>query len=73
MYKAVRKSDNSTVAVKVLPVEEEDEEAFAKTLQEIKLLGICTSPYITKLHGSWLKNGKDLWVSALIAIPCVFV
>ncbi len=37
-------------------------------MQEIKLLNMCTSPYITAFLGCWLKNGKELWVRFLYIV-----
>jgi len=61
VYKAVRKSDNAIVAIKILPLDEDDEDSIEKITKEIKMLKECDSPYITRYFGSYLKDG-NLWV-----------
>jgi serine/threonine protein kinase len=61
VYKATSKADNATVAIKILPVNEDDEDSVEKITKEIQMLKECSSPYITEYFGSYLKDG-NLWV-----------
>lgn len=47
-------------------MEEDDEEGFKKVVLETGLLQRCQSPFITRLHGSYLKENRDLWVRSTL-------
>lgn len=62
MYKAMDKATGEIVAVKIIPVcEEDNEDELKKIVREIDLLKKCDSPYVTAYYGSYFKN-KRLWV-----------
>lgn len=56
----VDKRTGQSVAIKVIDVENADDEV-EDIIQEISILSECNSPYVTKYHGSYLK-GSDLWI-----------
>ena len=60
VYKAKRKEDGETVAIKILPWADDDE-ANDKMREEIHLMMGCDTPYVVRFFGSYLK-GSDLWV-----------
>jgi serine/threonine-protein kinase 24/25/MST4 len=60
VYKGVDKRTGQSVAIKVIDVENADDEVD-DIIQEISILGGLNSPYVTKYYGSFLK-GSDLWI-----------
>lgn len=57
------KTTGGIVAVKLIPIcEEDEEEELRKIVKEIDLLKQCDSPYVTTYYGSYFKS-KRLWVS----------
>ncbi|KAK2821865.1 hypothetical protein FQN49_007597 [Arthroderma sp. PD_2] len=60
VYKGVDKRTGQSVAIKIIDVENADDEV-EDIIQEISILSELNSPYVTKYHGSFLK-GSDLWI-----------
>jgi serine/threonine-protein kinase 24/25/MST4 len=60
VYKGVDKRTGQSVAIKIIDVENADDEVD-DIIQEIAILSGLQSPYVTKYHGSYLK-GSDLWI-----------
>ncbi|KAK5681545.1 Serine/threonine-protein kinase PAK 6 [Elasticomyces elasticus] len=60
VYKGVDKRTGQSVAIKVIDVENADDEVD-DIIQEISILAGLNSPYVTKYYGSFLK-GSDLWI-----------
>ncbi|KAI1911550.1 Serine/threonine-protein kinase PAK 6 [Ophidiomyces ophidiicola] len=60
VYKGVDKRTGQSVAIKIIDVENADDEV-EDIIQEISILSELNSPYVTKYHGSYLK-GSDLWI-----------
>ncbi|KAI9800623.1 MAG: putative protein serine/threonine kinase [Piccolia ochrophora] len=60
VYKGLDKRTGETVAIKVIDVENAEDEV-EDIIQEIAILSELNSPYVTKYHGSYLK-GSDLWI-----------
>ena len=60
VYKGVDKRTGQSVAIKIIDVENADDEVD-DIIQEIAILAGLQSPYVTKYHGSYLK-GSDLWI-----------
>ncbi|KIX07115.1 uncharacterized protein Z518_05092 [Rhinocladiella mackenziei CBS 650.93] len=60
VYKGVDKRTGQAVAIKVIDVENAEDEV-EDIIQEISILSELQSSYVTKYHGSYLK-GSDLWI-----------
>ncbi|KAK5000938.1 Serine/threonine-protein kinase PAK 6 [Elasticomyces elasticus] len=60
VYKGVNKRTGQSVAIKVIDVENADDEVD-DIIQEISILSGLHSPHVTRYHGSYLK-GSDLWI-----------
>ncbi|KAK7564498.1 hypothetical protein IWX49DRAFT_103500 [Phyllosticta citricarpa] len=60
VYKGVDKRTGQSVAIKVIDVENAEDEV-EDIIQEISILSELHSPYVTKYYGSYLK-GSDLWI-----------
>lgn len=60
VYKGVDKRTGQSVAIKIIDVENADDEVD-DIIQEISILSGLNSPYVTKYYGSYLK-GSDLWI-----------
>lgn len=60
VYKGVDKRTGQAVAIKVIDVENAEDEV-EDIIQEISILSELHSPYVTKYHGSFLR-GSDLWI-----------
>ncbi|KAL3424732.1 hypothetical protein PVAG01_04013 [Phlyctema vagabunda] len=60
VYKGVDKRTGQAVAIKVIDVENAEDEV-EDIIQEISILSELHSPYVTQYHGSFLK-GSDLWI-----------
>lgn len=60
VYKGVDKRTGQAVAIKIIDVENAEDEV-EDIIQEISILSELQSPYVTKYHGSYLK-GSDLWI-----------
>ncbi|KAF2499323.1 Pkinase-domain-containing protein [Lophium mytilinum] len=60
VYKGVDKRTGASVAIKVIDVENAEDEVD-DIIQEISILSELHSPYVTKYFGSFLK-GSDLWI-----------
>lgn len=60
VYKGVDKRTGQAVAIKVIDVENAEDEVD-DIIQEISILSELHSPYVTKYYGSYLK-GSDLWI-----------
>lgn len=60
VYKGVDKRTGQSVAIKIIDVENADDEVD-DIIQEISILAGLSSPYVTRYYGSYLK-GSDLWI-----------
>lgn len=60
VYKGVDKRTGQAVAIKIIDVENAEDEV-EDIIQEISILSELKSPYVTQYHGSFLK-GSDLWI-----------
>ncbi|KAJ5554286.1 hypothetical protein N7513_004245 [Penicillium frequentans] len=60
VYKGVDKRTGDSVAIKVIDVENAEDEVD-EIIKEIAILSELKSPYVTKYHGSYLK-GSNLWI-----------
>ncbi|PLN76439.1 Pkinase-domain-containing protein [Aspergillus taichungensis] len=60
VYKGVDKRTGASVAIKVIDVENAEDEV-EDIIQEIAILSELNSPYVTRYHGSFLKGSK-LWI-----------
>lgn len=60
VYKGVDKRTGQAVAIKVIDVENAEDEV-EDIIQEIAILSELHSPYVTQYHGSYLR-GSDLWI-----------
>ncbi|KAF1987738.1 Pkinase-domain-containing protein [Aulographum hederae CBS 113979] len=60
VYKGVDKRTGQAVAIKVIDVENAEDEVD-DIIQEIAILSELHSPYVTQYYGSYLK-GSDLWI-----------
>ncbi|KAM3414585.1 Serine/threonine-protein kinase svkA [Cercospora zeina] len=60
VYKGVDKRTGQSVAIKIVDVENADDEVD-DIIQEISILAGLNSPYVTRYYGSYLK-GSDLWI-----------
>ncbi|KAL6054278.1 Serine/threonine-protein kinase 3 [Balamuthia mandrillaris] len=61
VYKALCKRTGETVAIKVIPIDEDDEEQANVILKEINALKGCNTPFVTAYYGSYLKD-TSLWI-----------
>ncbi|OJK05322.1 hypothetical protein ASPACDRAFT_74822 [Aspergillus aculeatus ATCC 16872] len=60
VYKGVDKRNGASVAIKIIDVENAEDEV-EDIIQEIAILSELNSPYVTRYHGSFLK-GSSLWI-----------
>nr|OQO15951.1 hypothetical protein B0A51_17239 [Rachicladosporium sp. CCFEE 5018] len=60
VYRGLDKRTGASVAIKIIDVENADDEVD-DIIQEISILSGLSSPYVTKYYGSYLK-GSDLWI-----------
>lgn len=60
MYKAINKATKEICAIKIIDLEEAEDE-IEEIHKEIKMLQLCDSPYITHIYGSFT-SGSQLWM-----------
>jgi serine/threonine protein kinase len=61
VYKAIKRDTADIVALKVVPIEN-DERDFHELTKEIKILEKCVSPYIVHYYGSFIYDSQ-IWIS----------
>ena len=61
VFKAINKETGKTVAIKIIPVENE----LSDIMREIAILKKCSSDFIVSYFGSYMKDG-ELWVTIVI-------
>ncbi|ELR14069.1 Serine/threonineprotein kinase 3, putative [Acanthamoeba castellanii str. Neff] len=62
VYKAMDKGTGEMVAIKIIPIcDEDNEDELTKIVREIDHLKKCDSPYVTAYYGSYFRN-KRLWI-----------
>ncbi|RLN92070.1 hypothetical protein BBJ28_00022554 [Nothophytophthora sp. Chile5] len=62
VYKAVTKASAEVVALKVVPMESEDQVAFDELTREIRILECCASPFVVQYRGSFTFDSQ-LWIA----------
>ncbi|GMF32318.1 unnamed protein product [Phytophthora lilii] len=62
VYKAVNKASAEVVALKVVPVDNEDRAAFDELTREIRILERCESPFVVQYRGSFSYESQ-LWIA----------
>ncbi|OWZ14737.1 Protein kinase [Phytophthora megakarya] len=62
VYKAVNKTNAEVVALKVVPLENEDRTAFDELTREIHILERCKSPFVVHYRGSFAYESQ-LWIA----------
>lgn len=60
VFKGTRRSDKKLIAIKVIDLEEAEDE-IEDIQQEIAVLSQCESPFVTRYYGSYLKE-TQLWI-----------
>eukprot|EP01119_Soliformovum_irregulare_P018609 TRINITY_DN5748_c0_g1_i1.p1 TRINITY_DN5748_c0_g1~~TRINITY_DN5748_c0_g1_i1.p1 ORF type:complete len:756 (-),score=196.51 TRINITY_DN5748_c0_g1_i1:23-2290(-) len=62
VYRAISKETKCMVAVKIVPIDGENDEETKQMLTEITIMKKLKSPYVTEYFGSYIKGG-NLWIS----------
>ena len=67
VYRAKNKQTGDTVAIKIIPLAEDEEDSMKKLKKEINLIQNCDSEYVVQYLDSH-RQGNELWVILIFFI-----
>ncbi|MEW5309707.1 MAG: hypothetical protein WDW38_001571 [Sanguina aurantia] len=62
VYKALDRTNDTSVAIKVIPLTEQDKEDFKQIQREIAFLADCNHPNVVRYLGSY-RHRSELWIA----------